>query len=263
MNNKKAFTLIELLVVIAIIALLLSIVLPGLKKAKEKAAEIVCRNNLKSLQTGQLIYWSENKNRPYPRIGAAGVERLWLNVIAGNLGDIEKVRFCPSADTGKVKGDPDYSMTSSTQVRGQARKPWHWWGAGYTPGTDKPEEGSYGLNGWLYYKGGYPGDSYCEEKSYATISEIKMSSAVPCFADCNWVDSWPKHGFRPSVGFDYESGKSSSGDRIDMDRFLLNRHAMRINVSFLDGHAGILRLEELWTLKWNKEFIPQFDINLN
>ena len=53
MNNKqKAFTLIELLVVIAIIALLLSVVLPSLRKAKEYAREVACRAHLRQLGIG-------------------------------------------------------------------------------------------------------------------------------------------------------------------------------------------------------------------
>jgi len=54
--NKKGFTLIELLVVIAIIALLLSIITPALRSAKEQARKAVCAAHIRSLLTGIYVY---------------------------------------------------------------------------------------------------------------------------------------------------------------------------------------------------------------
>ncbi len=58
--KKKAFTLIELLVVIAIIALLLSIVMPGLNMAKKKAASVVCSSNTRQMSIAWYMYQEEN-----------------------------------------------------------------------------------------------------------------------------------------------------------------------------------------------------------
>lgn len=63
--KQKAFTLIELLVVIAIIALLLSIVMPALGKAKMFAQEIVCKTNLHQYHIATELYATEQDER-YP-----------------------------------------------------------------------------------------------------------------------------------------------------------------------------------------------------
>ena len=61
--RKKAFTLIELLVVISIIALLLSILMPSLGKAKELSRRVVCASNLHQMAFGLQLYCEDNNGR--------------------------------------------------------------------------------------------------------------------------------------------------------------------------------------------------------
>ena len=62
MNIKKAFTLVELLVVVAIIALLVSILLPAMGKAREAAKTTVCISNCHQWALGTIIYGADNKD---------------------------------------------------------------------------------------------------------------------------------------------------------------------------------------------------------
>jgi len=61
--HSAGFTLIELLVVIAIIALLISILLPSLRQAKEQAKSIVCQTNMRGIHGALCLYTEDSEGR--------------------------------------------------------------------------------------------------------------------------------------------------------------------------------------------------------
>ena len=91
-TKREAFTLIELLVVVAIIALLVSILLPSLGKAKESARKSLCANNLGQFVRGAIVYSSEYKYYPPHN----PVPQYWYD---DDLGDIEGFDLPPGLST--------------------------------------------------------------------------------------------------------------------------------------------------------------------
>jgi prepilin-type N-terminal cleavage/methylation domain-containing protein len=106
-----AFTLIELLVVIAIIAILASMLLPALARAKEAAYRIKCVNNLKQLEFSAKLYADDNDGLYPPRITTNGAPRWPAQLLP--FYQSTNLLLCP---TDAQRGPPASDPASSTMA---------------------------------------------------------------------------------------------------------------------------------------------------
>ncbi len=257
---KNGFTLIELLVVIAIIALLLSVIMPALHMAKEQARKIVCKSQLSQLGKAVELYAMQNDYKRFAiRQDASQTDDYWMGKLAPytdnefyteQLMEGKKIELllCPSAPFNKFEPDPTNTYTNpSGQFGASAHEPWSW-----ARSSGVSTIGSITINGWIGM------DSYYEDNAsyrpYLFKSWMDMPPNVPLFADGVWPIGWPRGTDNPPLTLQSSPTAQMPDHQDHMRRFCIDRHNRQINMIFRDLHADTVKLENLWEIRWSRDY---------
>ncbi|MCI0498507.1 MAG: type II secretion system GspH family protein [Planctomycetales bacterium] len=251
-KQKKGFTLIELLVVIAIIALLLSVIMPALRKVKEQAKAAVCQTRVRQLTMGAILYAGENDNLFFPVIDAQF--QYWYYKIAPYL-SAREFSDQSNASAGQSEGAMEVLRCPVTKNREQTGNSWA--GSANYNWKFVGTQGSFGMNMWLTPKGSWSETGIVKADHVNFFTRLSEATGrVPVFADSAWVGSWPySESLAPTVSeLDSDTLSLDHSPPYFMKRFCIDRHGMAVNIGFVDNSTERVPLKSLWLLRWSKNF---------
>ncbi|MAE67047.1 MAG: hypothetical protein CMJ18_22530 [Phycisphaeraceae bacterium] len=259
-DRVRAFTLIELLVVISIVALLIALLMPAIKEARESARIVHCTSNVRQCTLGVLAYAADNKGRlpGYP----IRPERGWFDESPAPAGTSWEVMWGPAMIGGTDDSD-------QTEVRGRRKL------QGYVDekGFRCPSDTGYAFaeflvpawsNGNGYGDGTvyrWWGSSYLYNSNYQTpqaqytlrwkrLEEIDVPSKMVTMADHTIWYTWPYlvwQGFGlHGSPYNWHDPPSKHPDAqpspYQPDNWLWFAYDPKSNVAFLDGRAEFMKL---------------------
>lgn len=190
MKKNKGFTLIELLVVISIIAILMSILMPSLGKARAQAKALICGTRYKDISSAINMYVNDNDGDIPPSFAmnqeeaSSDLALIWIDRIAPYYGknDTSDGGFKTSAHNTKYFRCPtqEYVMKMEEEATAPGASPYV-----TSPKTGQkyrmtPAAGTFGMNAFFSGRGAING---YKELNFRKMGKIKNPSGVPMVAD--------------------------------------------------------------------------------
>jgi prepilin-type processing-associated H-X9-DG protein/prepilin-type N-terminal cleavage/methylation domain-containing protein len=230
----RKFTLIELLIVIAIIGILISLLLPSLGKARNRALDAVCLSNQKQIGILMSVYTVGNYGLlPNHRKG----NKSWIEFIDPSLN--ENLYKCPRIDSWSYS-DGSRCIPDVSSVVSRVHKV------------------TYGYNGWwlgLYeYNKGASGQPM--NKNYMFQSEAASPANLLVTSDSRPIKSGNSFKWGSSVWYPFR--RSSNPDKMEGAYATHGNKKSMTNVLFLDGHvkpekAFPLNYDSAKSTMWNPD----------
>lgn len=258
-RNRHAFTLVELLVVIGLIAVLISILLPALARARAAANNVACLSNLRQFGSAMLMYANDNRGMlPLLKQPNWDGSYHWFQALSAYLGK-EAPPGAATADISKVlKACPEWTVmldaTSPSHI-GYGMNSRMAVGQGlYPPNAPAGQPAEWWFTHMMYDPANVNGVS--NGLGITKLNRYRRTSQVILMGDStDWVLQLSGTASFPWFELARNTGQTNSVPGTEWFKCDPERHNRRrsANYLFLDGHAESLGLRPAFeTLMGNK-----------